>query len=498
MARSGVKTGPAKGTSSKVEKTPVAAACPKDVLDLARKLNLKVIDLKFTDLFGTWQHFSISNFELTEELFANGIGFDGSSIRGFQSIHESDMLVIPDPATAIVDPCLEVPTLSIVCDIVDPITRQPYSRDPRFIARKAEAYLQKTGIADTSYWGPEIEFFIFDNIKFDQGVNYGFYEVDSDNGIWNSGRDKNGTPNLGFRPRHKEGYFPVPPTDEFQDLRSKMFLKLMEAGIQMEVHHAEVATAGQAEIDMKYKTLVSMADQVMLAKYILRNVAKQNGKSVTFMPKPLFGDNGTGMHVHSSLWKSGRTLMFDAAGYGQISETLKYYIGGLLKHAPAILAFAAPTTNSYRRLVPGYEAPVNLAYSARNRSAACRIPMFQKSPASKRVEFRPPDATSNPYIVFSAMLLAGLDGIQNKIDPGEPLDKDIYGLSDDEARKVPQVPGSLTEALDALERDHAFLLKGDVFTKDMIDTWIDYKRKKEVDAIRLRPHPYEFFLYYDV
>jgi glutamine synthetase len=472
-------------------------ASARDVLGLVSKSGIKVIDLKFTDLLGTWQHFSISNTELNEELFVNGIGFDGSSIRGFQQIHESDMLVVPDPATAIVDPCLQVPTLSIVCNIVDPVTREPYTRDPRFVAQKAEAYLKKTGIADVSYWGPEIEYFTFDHVAFDQTSNRAFYEIDSDNGIWNSGRARNGTPNLGYRPRTKEGYFPCPPTDVFQDLRSKTFLKLMEAGIQMEVHHAEVSTAGQAEIDMKYKPLTQMADQVLLAKYILRNVAHQNGKTVTFMPKPLFGDNGTGMHVHSSIWKNGRTLMHDAGGYGQISETCRHYIGGLLKHSPAIMAFAAPTTNSYRRLVPGFEAPVNLVYSARNRSAACRIPMFQKSPASKRVEYRPPDATANPYLLFPAMLLAGLDGIQNKIDPGEPLDKDIYGLDAAEGSKIPQVPGSLPEALDALERDHAFLLRGDVFTKDLIDTWISYKRSKEVDAVRLRPHPYEFFLYFD-
>ncbi|MBI2932877.1 MAG: type I glutamate--ammonia ligase [Planctomycetes bacterium] len=468
-----------------------------EVVEFARKQNIDLIDLKFVDLLGTWQHFTITKDELTEDLFIKGAPFDGSSIRGFQTIDESDMLVALDPTTAVLDPATEHPTLSLIGNIVDPVSGKPYTRDPRYVAQKAEAYLKKTGIADTSYWGPEIEFFVFDSVRFDQGQNYGLYTVDSDDGIWNSGRENNGKPNLGFRPRNKEGYFPCAPTDHLQELRSEFVKKLMQIGIQIEIHHAEVATAGQCEIDMKYRTLTKMADQCLWYKYVVRNVAKARGKTATFIPKPLYGDNGSGMHVHSSLWKKSEPLFFDKAGYAGMSDLMKSYIGGLLKHAPAILAFAAPTTNSYRRLVPGYEAPVNLAYSRRNRSAACRIPMYSNSPVAKRVEFRPPDPLSNPYLVFSAMLMAGLDGIQNKIDPGAPLDKDIYSLSPDETATVPQVPGSLAESIAALERDHAFLLKGDVFTPDVIEKWIELKRTREIDPVRLRPHPYEFFLYYD-
>jgi glutamine synthetase len=475
---------------------PGLAAKVAALNELMDKKGIRIIDLRFVDLLGTWQHFSITRHEFNEGLFNDGIGFDGSSIRGFQTIDESDMLLFPDIDSATVDPILQVPTLSLVCDVRDPISGEEYTRDPRYIARKAEAYLRKTGIGDTCYFGPEQEFFIFDSVRFDQGQNYGFYYIDSDAGIWNSGRENNGAPNLGFRPRNKEGYFPVPPTDHLQDIRSTIINKMEEAGIQVEIHHAEVATAGQCEIDMKFTTLTKMADQCLWYRYIVRNVARQFGKTATFMPKPLYGDNGSGMHVHSSIWKNGQTLFYDKNGYAGISETLKHYIGGLLKHAPALLAIVSPTTNSYRRLVPGYEAPVNLAYSRRNRSAVCRIPMYSDSPAAKRVEFRAPDPMSNPYLTFAAILMAGLDGIQNKIDPGEPLDVNIYELAPEEAKKVKQVPGSLQEAIAALEEDHEFLLKGDVFTQDVIDTWIALK-KKEIDAIRLRPHPYEFFLYYD-
>jgi len=468
-----------------------------EVVDFARKQQIDLIDLKFVDLLGTWQHFTITKDELSEDLFIKGAPFDGSSLKGFQSIEESDMLVLPDPTTAILDPITKHKTLSLIGSVVDPISGKPYSRCPRFVSQKAEAYLKKSGIADTSYWGPEIEFFVFDSVRFDQTQNAGFYFIDSDDGIWNSGRENNGHPNLGFRPRNKEGYFPVAPTDHLQDLRSEIVKKFMEVGIQVEIHHAEVATAGQCEIDMKYRAMTKMADQCQWYKYIVRNVAKSLGKTATFMPKPLFGDNGSGMHVHSSLWKKGEALFFDKAGYAGMSQMMKWYVGGLIKHAPAILAFAAPTTNSYRRLVPGFEAPCNLAYSARNRSAACRIPMFSNSPAAKRIEFRPPDPLSNPYLVFSAILMAGLDGIQNKIDPGQPTDVDIYTMPAEEAAKIPQVPGSLAESIAALEKDHAFLLKGDVFTKDLIEKWIELKKTREIDPVRLRPHPYEFFLYYD-
>ena len=471
-------------------------ATPADVVQLANESGVKMVDLRFTDLFGTWQHFSIPARELSEEMFEEGVGFDGSSIRGFQTIQESDMILVPDPATAFIDPFLEVPTLAIICDVYDPITRQPYTRDPRYVAKKAEAYLRQTGIADVSYWGPEAEFFLFNDIRYQYEPYEAFFAIDSVEGWWNSGKELQ--PNYGGQIPPKRGYFPVPPTDRLQDVRSKIVLALEAAGVRVEVHHHEVASAGQGEIDIRFATLTRTADNLMIYKYIVKNVARQHGLTATFMPKPMFADNGSGMHTHQSLWKGDVNIFFDEAGYAQLSETARYYIGGLLRHAPAVLAFAAPTTNSYRRLVPGYEAPVNLAYSQRNRSAAVRIPVYSKSPKAKRIEFRPPDPSANPYLCFAAMLMAGLDGIQNQIDPGEPMDKDLYDLPPEEAAKIEQVPGSLAEALDALEQDHEFLLKGDVFTPDIIETWLTYKRQNEVDAVRLRPHPMEFVLYYDV
>lgn len=469
---------------------------PKEVLAFAKEKKAKIADLKFMDLPGLWQHFSIPIDKLTEDVFEEGVGFDGSSIRGFQEINESDMILIPDPDTAIMDPFCDVPTVSMICNVLDPVTEERYSRDPRYIAQKAEGYLKSTGIADTSYWGPEAEFFIFDDVRYDENHHSSFYSVDSVEGDWNTGREEN--PNLGYKPRYKEGYFPVPPSDAYQNLRTEMVMALIDAGISIEAQHHEVASGGQAEIDLRYTTLTKQADNLMTYKYIVKNVAKRNNKTVTFMPKPVFQDNGSGMHVHQSLWKNGKPLFFDAKSYGQMSQLGIYYIGGLLKHASALLALVAPTTNSYRRLVPGYEAPVNLIYSRRNRSAACRIPMYSKEPKTKRIEFRPPDGSCNPYLAFSAMLLAGLDGIQNKIMPPEPIDKNLYELSKEEAKKVRSVPGSLSETLDALEKDHEFLLRGGVFTKDLIETWIDYKRKREVDSVRLRPTPYEFYLYYDI
>ena len=464
---------------------------PADVLKMAA--DVKIIDFKFIDLPGTWQHTSIPAVKLDEDSFAEGIGFDGSSIRGFQEIHESDMLLMPDPTTAFIDPVLEVPTLSIICDVADPITRQPYSRDPRHIAHKAEAYLKQTGIADTSFWGPEAEFFIFNDVKYHQDTNSAYYEVDSQEGWWNSGMGGRG----GQIPP-KRGYFPVPPTDTLQDIRSKMVLTLMDVGVPIEVHHHEVATAGQSEIGMRFATLTRMADNLLLYKYIIKNVARQNGLTATFMPKPLFGDNGSGMHCHQSLWNGGTNVFYNESGYAQLSDTAKYYIGGLLKHAAALLALCAPTTNSYRRLVPGFEAPVNLAYSQRNRSAICRIPVYSSSPKAKRVEFRAPDPTCNPYLAFSAMLMAGLDGIQNRIDPGDPMDKDLYELPPEELKLIKQVPGSLDDVLRALEADHEFLLRGDVFTMDLLEAYINYKRQVELNPVRMRPHPYEFVLYYDI
>jgi glutamine synthetase len=471
------------------------AKTPQDLFQMIKEHNIKILDLRFMDLPGLWQHFSARIDALTKESIEDGFGFDGSSIRGWQEINDSDMLVIPDLDSAFIDPFLEIPTIVIVCDIADPITRSRYTRDPRTVAKKAETYLASTDIADTCYFGPEAEFFVFDDIRFDQTPNAGYYFVDSVEGQWNTGSPEN--PNLGYKPRYKEGYFPVPPTDSLQDMRSEMMLTMIDCGIKVEQHHHEVATGGQCEIDFTFSPLVSCADQLVLYKYIVKNTAIKHGKTVTFMPKPLFGDNGSGMHCHQSLWK-GDTPLFAGSGYAGLSEDALYYIGGLLKHARSLIAFTNPTTNSFKRLVPGYEAPVNLAYSQRNRSASCRIPMYSTNPKSKRVEFRCPDPSCNPYLAFSAMMMAGLDGIQNRIDPGEPLDKNLYDLDPQEMAKVPQTPGSLSEALDALQDDHEYLLKGDVFTEDLIETWIDYKRVNEVDAINQRPHPYEFALYYDI
>jgi glutamine synthetase len=464
------------------------------VLALAKQA--KMVDFKFVDLPGIWQHFSIPASELEADMFTDGLGFDGSSIRGWQGIEESDMLVMPDPSTALMDPFMEVPTLSLIGSIEDPITRQPYGRDPRGVSFRAADYLQSTGLADTAFFGPEAEFFVFDDIRFDQGTHFGFYQIDSQEGRWNSGTEEEGG-NLGYKPNYKGGYFPVPPTDSQQDLRSEMVLTMIECGIDIEVHHHEVGTAGQGEIDIRFCPLTICGDRMMLYKYIVRNVAQRHGKSATFMPKPLFGDNGTGMHTHQSLWKGSKPL-FAGSGYAGLSQMALHYIGGLLRHAPALLAFTNPTTNSYKRLVPGYEAPVNLAYSQRNRSASVRIPMYSNSPKAKRVEFRCPDPSCNIYLAMSAMLMAGLDGIKNKIDPGAPLEKDLYDLSAEDAAQVPQTPGSLEAVLDALEADHDFLLQGGVFSEDLIGAWIKYKREEEVDAIRMRPHPYEFSLYYDI
>jgi len=466
-----------------------------DVMKLISDRGITTVDLKFGDFPGTWQHFSIPVSEVSPALFSEGLGFDGSSIRGWQAIHASDMMVVPDPQTAIIDPFNERPTLSLICDIVDPVTREAYSRDPRHIAQKAEAYLTQTGIGDSACFGPEAEFFILDGVRYDQNAHEGYYHIESDEGIWTAGRGDR--PNLGHKPRHKEGYFPVPPTDSLQNLRTEMVLEMEAAGIVVEKHHHEVATAGQAEIDLRYDTLVRMADKMMLYKYIVKNVALRHGKTVTFMPKPIFGDNGSGMHTHQSLWKRGKPV-FAGKQYAGVSESCLNYIGGILRHAAALCAFVAPTTNSYKRLVPGFEAPVNLAYSSRNRSAAVRIPMYSPSPKAKRIEVRFPDPSCNPYLAFAAMLMAGIDGIANKIDPGDPLDKNIYELPPEELAEVASCPASLEAALQALEADHAFLTKGDVFTQDVIDTWLDYKRSRECDALRLRPHPYEFMLYYDV
>jgi glutamine synthetase len=464
------------------------------IMKMIKDNSVRVVDLKFTDLIGQWQHFSVTTTEFSKEIFEDGIGFDGSSIRGFQKIHESDMLLFPDAASAFLDPFTAVPTLSLICDVADPITHESYSRDPRHVSKKAEAYLKATGLADTAYFGPEPEFFILDSVRFDQSHQFGYYYLDSEEGFWNSGT--NGKQNLGHKPRFKEGYFPAAPIDSLQDIRSDMVLTLESVGIPVEVHHHEVATAGQTEIDMRRDTLTKMADNYLVYKYVTKNVAKKYGKTVTFMPKPIFGDNGSGMHVHQSLWKSGKPL-FSGTGYAGLSEMALYYIGGLLKHAPALCAFTNPTTNSYKRLVPGFEAPVNLAYSQRNRSASVRIPMYSTSPKSKRIEFRCPDPTCNPYLGFSAMLMAGLDGIINKTDPGGPLDKDIYDMTPEQLRDVPSTPASLADSLDALSNDHEFLLRGDVFSEDLIDTWVEYKTTKEVQPLQLRPHPFEFMLYYD-
>ncbi len=468
---------------------------PQEAIAAASAGGAKIVDIRFTDLFGIWQHFSIPAREFTPELFDEGIGFDGSSVRGFQEIHESDMLLIPDASTAFMDPVLEAPTLAIICDVYDPITRQPYTRDPRYVAKKAVAYMKQTGIADISYWGPEAEFFIFDDVRYESTPYSSFYAVDSREAWWNSGEDLG--PNLGAQIPPKRGYFPCPPADTMQDVRSDMMLVLEEAGVPVEVHHHEVATAGQSEIDLHYDTLLRTADNLLKYKYLVKCVARRHGLTATFMPKPLYEDNGSGMHLHQSLWKDDNNVFFDEAGYAGLSETARFYIGGLLKHGPALLALAAPTTNSYRRLVPGFEAPVNLAYSQRNRSAICRIPVYSKSEKAKRVEFRAPDPTCNPYLACAGLLMAGLDGVQNRIDPGEPMDKDLYELPPEELAQIPQVPSSLAGVLDEFEADHDFLLKGDVFTPDLIEAYIAYKRENEVDPVRLRTHPHEFTLYYD-
>jgi glutamine synthetase len=468
---------------------------PEKVLAMAKEQGVKVVDLRFMDFPGIWQHFTVPMCELEAGSFEDGFGFDGSSIRGWQPINASDMLVIPDATTAKIDPFFKVPTLVLICDIVDPLTRESDARDPRYIAKKAEAYLKSTGIGDTAFIGPEAEFFIFDDVRYDSSSNGAFYELDSIEGTWNTGRDE--VPNLGYKPRHKEGYFPVPPMDKFQDLRTEMLLTLENLGIDVECQHHEVATAGQAEIDMRFKPLLQMGDQLAWFKYVLKNVANQHGHSVTFMPKPLFADNGTGMHTHISIWKDNAPL-FAGDKYAGVSQDALYAIGGILKHCKALCAITNPTTNSYKRLVPGFEAPVNLAYSSRNRSAAIRIPMYSSSPKAKRIEFRTPDPSCNGYMAFSAMLMAVLDGIENKIDPGDPLDKNIYDLPPEELAGIESAPGSLDESLAALAEDHEFLLKGDVFTKDVIDMWIDYKTENEVNPVKLRPHPHEFFLYYDI
>ncbi|OHB66682.1 MAG: type I glutamate--ammonia ligase [Planctomycetes bacterium RBG_13_63_9] len=468
---------------------------PKEVLALCREKDVKAVDMRFMDFPGLWQHFTIPVGALEEETFEDGLGFDGSSIRGWQAINESDMLVVPQPETASLDPFAELCTLSMICNIQDPITREDYSRDPRNVARKAVNYLRSTGIGDTCYVGPEAEFFIFDDVRFEQTSNQAFYYIDSIEGQWNRGTKER--PNLGYKLRHKEGYFPVPPADQMMNLRNEMMQVMIDCGLSVECQHHEVGTAGQAEIDLRFGDLVTMADQMMMYKYVVKNVATRHQKTVTFMPKPIFGDNGSGMHTHLSIWKGDQPL-FAGNGYAGLSDLALYATGGLLKHAPALCAFTNPTTNSYKRLVPGFEAPVNLAYSQRNRSAAVRIPMYSANPKTKRLEFRCPDPSCNPYLAFSALLMAMIDGIQNKIDPGEPLDKDIYDLTPEELKDVPQTPGALDEALGALRGDHEFLLRGDVFTPDVIDTWIWYKTENEVDALRLRPHPYEFCMYYDI
>lgn len=466
-----------------------------NILKYIKTNGIKFVDLKFMDFPGQWQHFTVPVTQVDAGSFEDGFGFDGSSIRGWKAINESDMLIIPDPGTMFLDPFVEIPTISLICDVFEPATREKYSRCPRNIAQKATAYLNSTGIADTVYYGPEAEFFIFDDVRFDSAPNGSFYSVDSIEGKWNSGREE--SPNLGYKPRYKEGYFPVPPTDALMNLRNEMVVNLMNAGVDVEAQHHEVASGGQCEIDLKFQPLLKAADQLLLFKYIVKNTAKKNNRTVTYMPKPIFGDNGSGMHVHTSLWKKGKPL-FAGSGYAGLSEMGLYFIGGLLKHAASLLAFTNPTTNSYKRLVPGFEAPVNLAYSQRNRSASIRIPMYSSSPKAKRVEFRCPDPSCNPYLAFSAMLMAGLDGVINRIDPGEPLDKDIYDMSPEELKDVPSTPGSLNEALTSLTNDHEYLMKGDVFTEDVIETWIKYKTDKEIKPMALQPHPYEFTLYYDV
>jgi glutamine synthetase len=468
---------------------------PEEVIEFARAQNAEFVDIKFMDFPGTWQHFTVPVSHVTEKLFIEGVGFDGSSIRGWKNINESDMLVIPDPGTAFIDPFYKHPTMSLIGDIYDPITREPYGRDPRYIAKKAEQHLVDTGIADRACFGPEAEFFIFDDVRFAQNEYSGFYMVDSSEGCWNTARDEN--PNLGYKARFKEGYFPVPPTDSLQDLRSEIVKTLIACGLSPEVQHHEVATAGQGEIDLRFDTLVAMGDSLAVFKYVVKNAARAHGKTATFMPKPIYGDNGSGMHVHVSLWR-GEENIFNGPEYAGLSETAIYFIGGLLAHAPALLGLANASTNSYKRLVPGFEAPVNLAYSQRNRSAAIRIPGYSEKTEAKRIEFRCPDSTGNSYLTLSAVLMAGLDGVSNRIHPGEPLDKNIYDMPPEELADVRKAPPDFEAALEALEQDHEFLLKGDVFTEDVIRTWIAFKRENEIIPVRSRPHPYEFVLYYDM
>jgi len=468
-----------------------------EVLAFISEQDVKFIDVRFCDLPGVMQHFNVPAKSVGYDFFTDGQMFDGSSIRGFQAIHESDMKLVPDLDSAYIDPFRAEKTLNINFHIVDPYTDEPYSRDPRQVAAKAEAYLRSTGIADTAFFAPEAEFYIFDDVRFETKQNAGYYYIDSIEAAWNTGRVEEGG-NLGHKTPYKGGYFPVPPVDQFADLRDQICILLDELGLDVERSHHEVGTAGQAEINYRFDTLGKSGDKVQLFKYVVKNVAHANGRTATFMPKPLFGDNGSGMHVHQSLWKDGKPLFFDEKGYGGLSDMARWYIGGLLKHAPSLLAFTNPTVNSYHRLVPGFEAPVNLVYSARNRSACIRIPVTGSNPKAKRIEFRVPDPSSNPYLAFAAMLMAGLDGIQNRIEPPEPVDKDLYELPPEEHALIQQVPGSLSEVLDNLEADHDYLTAGNVFTPDLISTWIDYKRSHEVDPIRLRPHPHEFELYYDV
>ena len=469
---------------------------PREVLALCRERQVKAVDLRFMDFPGTQKHFTIPVNRLTEKTFEEGFSFDGSSMRGWQAINESDMLVVPQADTAMIDPFMQQ-TLAVTCNIQDPITREDYAKDPRNVARKAENYMKSTGLADTAFFGAEAEFFIFDSVRFDQNEHESYYHIDSAEGQWNRGNTSdNGTVNTGYKIRYKEGYFPVPPTDTLQDVRTEIMLTLMECGVEVEGQHHEIATAGQCEIDMKYGPLLKMADNLLRYKYVVKNVAARHGKTATFMAKPLWNDNGSGLHLHLSLWKNGESL-FPGSGYGGLSDMAMYAMGGILKHAPALMAFCNPTTNSYKRLVPGFEAPINLTYSYRNRSAAIRIPVHSHGPESKRFEFRIPDPTANPYLAMSAVLMAALDGIQSKVSPGQPLDKDIYDLEPDELSDIPRVPRSLEESLLALRNDHDFLLRGDVFTKDVIDTWIWFKTEHEVEAVRQRPHPYEFTIYYD-
>ena len=467
---------------------------PKDVLKLANEKGAVMVDLKFTDMLGTWQHTTVPIAMLSEDSFQEGFGLDGSSMRGWQPINASDMLIVPDATTAVMDPFPEQPTLSLICDIKDPVANSSYSRDPRNIAHKAEAFIAKSGFADTAYFGPEAEFFVFDDIRFDYGANFGFYNIDSVEGRWNSGRDEG--PNLAYKPRFKEGYYPCPPTDSLADLRAEMCLTMQEVGIEVEAQHHEVATGGQCEIDMKFRTLTSIADQLQWFKYVVKNVARRHGRIATFMPKPLVGDNGSGMHVHQSLWKNGKPL-FAGKEYAGLSQQALWYLGGILHHADALCAFTNPTINSYRRLVPGYEAPVNLVYSGRNRSASIRIPLVSNSPKAKRLEVRFPDPSCNGYLAFAAMLMAGVDGIVNKRDPGKPNDNNLYTLPPEELINIRSTPSTLDEALCALEKDHEFLLRGDVFTKDLVDMWVAYKRDHELKPASMIVTPVELDMYLD-